>query len=80
MKCEWCGDGHGPLDYGGGLRYCSTDCGDSAIRYAAEVMKALSNGEEPPTEAEFKERQERAVRWTPETMQARVDELREAAE
>jgi hypothetical protein len=78
MNCAWC-DGEKSVTGGGGLRYCSEDCRNSAIQFHIRRMDALADGEELPTKDEFKTMQQRARRWTPETMGERIDDVQEAA-
>jgi len=55
--------------------YCSADCEQLAAQAALERLFAELDGEEPPSMKEIADRRQRAKRWTPETMQERIDEL-----
>lgn len=75
MECEWCGDDMEPFAIGGGLNTCSMECENRQLQYAAIALEARFEGEDPPSRDEFKKRNERARKWTPDRMQHRIDEL-----
>jgi hypothetical protein len=78
FKCEWCG---GEIDsFPLTRQYCSSECHNYAINYAVERLDAMfEEDKDVPTKAEFKSRQQRARKWTPDKMHERIDELREVA-
>lgn len=78
MKCEWCETEMDPFK-GYGLRYCSSDCYNHAIQYAAELADAMFENRDPPSKEAFMSRQQRGRKWTPDKMRERIDELREVA-
>jgi hypothetical protein len=55
--------------------YCSARCRDRALQFATTQAEAWFDGDDSPSKEDFQAQRERAKRWTPDRMQARVDEL-----
>lgn len=77
MQCEWCRDDFEPFVHGG-IWFCSETCRVRAGQYALIATDARLDGRDPPSRDEFKNRAERARKWTPERMQERIEEFTDA--
>ena len=57
--------------------YCSADCRSIQLELSARRVEAMFTDAEPPSMDDLMDERQRAKRWTPETMQEHINEIRQ---